>query len=59
MKAKFVELGKQRKLSGYLQQVVIRAATPQLSKKVLSLTDENSSLEKAFISLKPILIIAA
>lgn len=37
----------------------MRSATPQLSKKVLSLTDENMSLEKARISLKPILIIAA
>lgn len=43
----------------YLQQVVIRSATPQLSKKVLSLTEGKSSFEKAFISLKPILIIAA
>lgn len=42
-----------------LQQVVIRSATPQLSKNVLSLTEGNNSLEKAFISLKPILIIAA
>lgn len=35
------------------------SATPQLSKKVLSLTDENNNLEKALISLRPILIIAA
>lgn len=42
-----------------LQQVVIRSATPQLSKNVLSLTEGNNSLDKAFISLKPILIIAA
>lgn len=37
----------------------MRSATPQLSKKVLSLTDENNILENAFISLRPILIIAA
>lgn len=49
----------ERKLHAYLQQVVIRSATPQLSKNVLSLTEGNNSLEKAFISLKPILIIAA
>ena len=42
-----------------LRQVVIKSATPQLSKKVLSLTEENSSLENAFISLNLILIIAA
>lgn len=46
-------------LEVFIQQVVIRSATPQLSKKVLSLTEENKSLEKARISLKPILIIAA
>uniref|UniRef100_A0A2P2IMM7 Uncharacterized protein MANES_15G153800 n=1 Tax=Rhizophora mucronata TaxID=61149 RepID=A0A2P2IMM7_RHIMU len=37
----------------------MRSATPQLSKKVLSLTDEDSSLENTLISLRPILIIAA
>ena len=42
-----------------LQQVVMTSATPQLSKKVLSLTDGNKRLESAFISLRPILMIAA
>lgn len=42
-----------------IQHVVMRSATPQLSKKVLSFTDENMSLENARISLNPILIIAA
>lgn len=45
--------------SKLIRHVVIKSATPQLSKKVLSLTDENRSLESARISLKPILIIAA
>ncbi|KAJ0989437.1 hypothetical protein J5N97_007793 [Dioscorea zingiberensis] len=46
-------------LIGNIRHVVIKSATPQLSKKVLSLTEENNSFEKALISLKPILIIAA
>lgn len=37
----------------------MRSATPQLSKNVLSLTEEKRNLEKALISLRPILIIAA
>jgi predicted amidophosphoribosyltransferase len=48
-----------RNLSTSLQHVVIRSATPQLSKKVVSLTVENNNLENAFISLRPILMIAA
>lgn len=46
------------RLTNFILQVVIKSATPQLSKKVLSFTDGNMSLEKAIISLKPILIIA-
>lgn len=38
---------------------MIRSATPQLSKKVLSLTDGNNNFENAFISLRPSLMIAA
>jgi len=48
-----------RVLIQFLQQVVMTSATPQLSKKVLSLTDGNKSFESAFISLRPILMIAA
>ena len=42
-----------------LLHVVIRSATPQLSKKVLSLTDGNHIFENALISFRPILMIAA
>ena len=42
-----------------LQHVVIRSATPQLSKNVLSLTDGNNIFENAIISFRPIRMIAA
>ena len=51
------EIGLIKRLS--VRHVVMRSATPQLSKKVLSFTDGNMSFEKALISLSPILIIAA